>query len=109
MWSVLRVFRYTRRYPWLAGSTIGFAVLATLMVVVFPGVTQRVVDDAIRNKHPELIGPLVALAVAAFGVQNLANGIRIVLNNTFEQKVIFDLRSDLYNHIQRFVALPAIS
>ena len=25
---------------------------------------------------------------------------RIILNNTFEQKVIFDLRSDLYNHIQ---------
>jgi ATP-binding cassette, subfamily B, bacterial len=101
MWSVLRVFRYTRRYPWLAATTIGFAVVATLMVIVFPSVTQRVVDDAIRSNHPELIGPLVALAVGAFCVQNLANGIRIVLNNTFEQKVIFDLRSDLYNHIQR--------
>ena len=28
------------------------------------------------------------------------NSIRIILNNTFEQKVIFDLRSDLYSHIQ---------
>src|SRR6266478_3930878 len=26
--------------------------------------------------------------------------LRIILNNTFEQKVIFDLRSDLYSHIQ---------
>ena len=25
---------------------------------------------------------------------------RLLLNNTFEQKVIFDLRSDLYSHIQ---------
>lgn len=101
MWTVLRVFRYTRRYPWLAVSTIGFALLATLMVIVFPSVTQRVVDDAIRGNHPELIMPLVGLAVAAFFVQNLANGFRIVLNNIFEQKVIFDLRGDLYDHIQR--------
>ncbi|HZC35770.1 MAG TPA: ABC transporter ATP-binding protein [Chthoniobacterales bacterium] len=101
MWTVLRVFRYTRRYPGLAISTIGFAVLATLMVIVFPSVTQRVIDDAIRESHPELIVPLVACAVAAFFVQNSANGLRILLNNTFEQKVIFDLRSDLYDHIQR--------
>jgi ATP-binding cassette, subfamily B, bacterial len=26
--------------------------------------------------------------------------VRIILNNTFEQRVIFDLRSDLYSHIQ---------
>src|ERR1700751_6307652 len=101
MWSILRVFRYTRRYPGLASSTIGFAVLATLMVIVFPGVTQRVIDDAIRGNRPELIIPLSVCAVVAFLIQNLANGLRILLNNTFEQKVIFDLRSDLYNHIQR--------
>jgi len=101
MWPILRVFRYTRRYPGLATSTIGFAVLATLMVIVFPGVTQRIIDDAIRGNHPDLIVPLTTCAVVAFLVQNLANGLRIVLNNTFEQKVIFDLRSDLYDHIQR--------
>jgi ATP-binding cassette subfamily B protein len=101
MWTILRVFRYTRRYPWLAASTIGFAVLATLMVIVFPSVTQRVIDDAIRGNHPEFILPLIAVAIAAFVVQNLANGFRIILNNTFEQKVIFDIRSDLYDHIQR--------
>jgi len=101
MWQILRVFRYTRRYPWLAVSTIGFAVLATLMVIVFPSVTQHVIDDAIRGNHAELIVPLTTCAVVAFLVQNSANGLRILLNNTFEQKVIFDVRSDLYDHIQR--------
>ena len=38
-------------------------------------------------------------AVAAF-LQNGLNSLRLLLNNTFEQKVIFDLRSDLYSHIQ---------
>jgi ABC-type multidrug transport system fused ATPase/permease subunit len=80
---------------------VGFAVLATLMVIVFPAVTQRVIDEAIRGQKPELILPLALLAAAAFFVQSLSDGIRIILNNTFEQKVIFDLRSDLYNHIQK--------
>jgi ABC-type multidrug transport system fused ATPase/permease subunit len=101
MRTILRVFQYIRRYPWLAVGTVGFAVLATLMVIVFPAVTQRVIDEAIRGQKPELILPLALLAAAAFFVQSLSDGIRIILNNTFEQKVIFDLRSDLYNHIQK--------
>src|SRR6202043_1923533 len=32
--------------------------------------------------------------------QHVFNVLRLILNNTFEQKVIFDLRSDLYSHIQ---------
>ncbi|HEY2122480.1 MAG TPA: ABC transporter transmembrane domain-containing protein [Chthoniobacterales bacterium] len=101
MRTTLRVFNYIRRYPWMAVGTIAFAVLATLMVVVFPTVTQRVIDDAIRGRKPELILPLALTAVGAFLVQGISNSIRIILNNTFEQKVIFDLRSDLYNHIQK--------
>jgi ABC-type multidrug transport system fused ATPase/permease subunit len=101
MRTILRVFRYIRRYPWLAVGTVGFAVLATLMVIVFPAVTQRVIDEAIRGQKPELILPLALLTAAAFFVQSISDGIRIILNNTFEQKVIFDLRSDLYNHIQK--------
>ena len=89
----------------MAAGTVGFAVLGTLMIIVFPSVTQRVIDDAIRGKKPELILPLLFFAVAAFLVQSISNGLRIVLNNTFEQKVIFDFRSDLYDHIQR---LPLI-
>jgi ATP-binding cassette subfamily B protein len=101
MRTTLRVFNYIRRYPWMAVGTIAFAVLATLMVVVFPTVTQRVIDEAIRGRKPELILPLALTAVGAFLVQGISNSIRIILNNTFEQKVIFDLRSDLYDHIQK--------
>ncbi|MDQ6626144.1 MAG: ABC transporter ATP-binding protein/permease, partial [Verrucomicrobiota bacterium] len=44
--------------------------------------------------------PLALLAAAAFVLQHGLNALRIILNNTFEQRVIFDLRSDLYSHIQ---------
>ena len=85
----------------MAIGTVAFAALATLMVIVFPTVTQLVIDEGIRGKKPELILPLALVAIGAFLIQGIANSLRIILNNTFEQKVIFDIRSDLYDHIQK--------
>jgi ABC-type multidrug transport system fused ATPase/permease subunit len=100
MKTVWRVFAYLKRYPWLAAGTLGCAIAGTLMVIVFPAVTRRIIDDVVRLHHPEKLLPLIALAAVAFVFQHAFNVLRLILNNTFEQKVIFDLRSDLYSHIQ---------
>jgi ABC-type multidrug transport system fused ATPase/permease subunit len=100
MKTVWRVFAYLKRYPWLAAGTLGCAIAGTLMVIVFPAVTKRIIDDVVRLHHPEKLLPLIALAAVAFVFQHVFNVLRLILNNTFEQKVIFDLRSDLYSHIQ---------
>jgi ABC-type multidrug transport system fused ATPase/permease subunit len=88
-----------RRYPGYAAGTIGCALLSTALVIVFPKVTQLIIDE-IRAGRGERIWSLVGWAVAAFIARDALNALRIILNNTFEQKVIFDLRSDLYRHIQ---------
>jgi ABC-type multidrug transport system fused ATPase/permease subunit len=100
MKTVWRVFAYLRRYPWLAAGTLACAILGTLMVIVFPGVTKWIIDDVVRANRPDKLLPLILVATIAFLVQHVFNSLRIILNNTFEQKVIFDLRSDLYSHIQ---------
>src|SRR5947207_3310055 len=100
MKTVWRVFAYLKRYPLLAVGTLTCAVLGTFMVIIFPAVTKWIINDVVRTNHPEKLLPLVLLAAAAFLLQHGFNAVRIVLNNTFEQKVIFDLRSDLYSHIQ---------
>ncbi|MDP9186737.1 MAG: ABC transporter ATP-binding protein/permease [Verrucomicrobiota bacterium] len=100
MKTVWRVFGYLKRYPALASGTLGCAITGTLMVIVFPGVTKWIIDDVVRHHHPEKLLPLVLIALAAFLLQHGLNTLRIILNNTFEQRVIFDLRSDLYSHIQ---------
>src|SRR6266849_3932367 len=100
MKTVWRVFAYLKRYPWMAAGTLSCAILGTLMVIVFPTVTKWIINDVVRAHHPEKLLPLIALAFGAFVLQHGFNVLRIMLNNTFEQKVIFDLRSDLYSHIQ---------
>src|SRR2546423_2365422 len=100
MKTVWRVFAYLKRYPWIAAGTLTCAILSTLMVIVFPAATKWIIDDVVRANRPDKLLPLILLAAAAFLVQHVFNGLRLILNNTFEQRVIFDLRSDLYSHIQ---------
>ena len=100
MKTVWRVYAYLKRYPWMAAGTLTCAILSTVMVIVFPSVTKWIVDDVVRANRPDKLLSLILLATVAFLIQHVFNSLRIILNNTFEQKVIFDLRSDLYSHIQ---------
>jgi ATP-binding cassette subfamily B protein len=100
MKTVWRVFSYLKRYPWMAAGTLTCAILSTLMVIVFPAAAKWIIDDVVRANRPDKLLPLILLAAVAFLVQHGFNALRLVLNNTFEQRVIFDLRSDLYSHIQ---------
>jgi ATP-binding cassette subfamily B protein len=100
MKTIFRVLAYVRRYPWMAAGTLACAIATTLMVVVFPKVTQLIIDD-VRGGRGDRLTTLALVAAGAFFLRDIFNGVRIILNNTFEQEVIFDLRSDLYAHIQQ--------
>lgn len=76
------------------------AVMGTLMVVVFPAVTREVMDVVVPGQQWDRLTPLVFAALGAYFAQHLFNSLRIQLNNTFEQKVIYDLRSDIYARLQ---------
>jgi ABC-type multidrug transport system fused ATPase/permease subunit len=100
MKTVWRVFVYLRRYPLLAIATLVCAITGTLMVIVPPAATKYILDNVITRHHPERLLPLLILVAFAMLLQRGLDYLRLLLNNTFEQKVIFDLRRDLYSHIQ---------
>ena len=85
----------------LASLQLFCAVVGTLMVIVFPKITQVIIDEVIPNNQPERLMPLVLIGLGAFFARDFLNSMRIMVNNVFEQKVIYDLRSDLYEKIQR--------
>jgi ATP-binding cassette subfamily B protein len=95
-----RVFAYLKRYPALGLGMMSCAIVGTLMLIVFPASARFIINDVIEKHHPEHLLPLLCIAFAAIVLQNGLNSLRLILNNTFEQKVIFDIRSDLYSHIQ---------
>jgi ATP-binding cassette subfamily B protein/subfamily B ATP-binding cassette protein MsbA len=101
MKNILRVFAWVRRYPVLALSTLGCAIVSVLCGLVFPKAVQQILDVVIPQGRGDLLGFWVLMTLAAYFARDGLNGLRIYLNNTFEQKVIFDLRSDLYARLQR--------
>src|SRR5213596_4271019 len=100
MKTVCRVFAYLKRYPLLAIATLACAIAGTLMVIVPPAATKYVLNNVINGQHPERLLPLLVLVGFAMLLQRGLDYLRLLFNNTFEQKVIFDLRCDLYSHIQ---------
>ena len=84
----------------LAIATLACAITGTLMVIVPPAATKYILDNVITRHHPERLLPLLILVAFAMLLQRGLDYLRLLLNNTFEQKVIFDLRRDLYSHIQ---------
>src|SRR4029434_7757182 len=101
-WEIVRrVGVYLRPYKWMAAGTIACALLSTAFGLAYPKLTQFVIDGVIGKGQAELLGPIILSLAGAFLFRDLFNSLRIRINNTFEQNVIFDMRRDVYARLQR--------
>ena len=101
MKTILRIFSYLGKYPRLATAQLACAVLMTLMLLAFPWMTGRVHEEVIENGNIDLLIPFTAVVLGAFFAREFFNSLRILINNVFEQQAIYDLRSELYDKLQR--------
>lgn len=101
MKSLLRILSYLKPYKKWAALTMGFAVLTTLVDLVPLWLIKLIVDYLVEGEGGNLIYLLVVGLVASYFGRNYANYKRIIINNTLEQKVVFDIRSDVYRALQR--------
>jgi len=104
-WEILRrVARYLRPYKLMAVGTVGCAVMSLAFALAYPKLTQYVIDEAIGQKRVDLLTPMMLGLIGAFLLRDVFNSLRIRINNTFEQNVIYDMRREVYGRLQR---LPA--
>ncbi len=101
-WEILRrVAVYLRPYRWMAAATIGCALLSLLFAFVYPRLTAYVIDEVIGKRRPEALTPAMLAVLGAFLLRELFNSLRIRVNNEFEQRVVFDIRRDVFARLQR--------
>ena len=101
-WEVLRrVARYLRPYKLMATGTIGCALFSMAFSLAYPKLTQYVIDEVIGQKRIEMLAPMMLALLGAFLLRDVFNSLRIRINNTFEQNVIYDMRRDVYARLQR--------
>ncbi len=101
---IRRMAGYLRPYRGLAAGAVGCAVLSLLASFAFPKLTQFAIDGVIGQRRSDLIVPVMLGLLGAFLLRDLFNGIRILINNHFEQNVIFDMRREVYARLQRLAA-----
>lgn len=97
----VRVYAYLRRYPWFGVGTMLCAIVSTAAGLAFPKLTQLMIDNVINNKQLDRVIWMAGGLLLACLLRDFFNFLRIQLNNRFEQRVIFDIRRDLYDKLQR--------
>lgn len=98
---VRRVAVYLRPYKRMALGTVLCAVLSLAFAFAFPKLTQFAIDEVIVKNKPQLLTPVILGLLGAFLLRDLFNSLRIRINNTFEQNVIYDMRRVVYAKLQR--------
>ncbi len=101
MKTIFRILGYTKHYKGMAALSFSLAVLGTCLVLVMPGVTSEFIDKVIPERQFSRIPQLALIGIGAIALRQLIFTARTMCNNLFEQRIVHDLRKELYNKIQR--------
>ena len=96
-----RLFSYLKPYWRLAAVAIGLTLLTNILISTQPYFTKMAVDDFITPKRTDGIW---LFALAFFGVflfRFIFSYIQEILLNTVGQRVMFDLRTELFTKLQK--------
>ncbi|WP_166241485.1 ABC transporter ATP-binding protein [Paenibacillus turpanensis] len=97
-----RLGRYLKPYRrQLLPIVVVMTLLGTITKLAVPFLIGYAIDEAIRKPNAGLLMGVVAAMAALYAIQMAANYFRIRFTNLIGQRVIYDLRDDLFSHIQK--------
>lgn len=97
---LLRAFVYIKKY---LGQMIFALILSAIggaIALLGPRITQKALDDAIPNANMKLLIELVVLLAIVSVVSIIFTTIRSVMMTKVSQKIIYDIRKDIFAHLQ---------
>jgi ATP-binding cassette subfamily B protein len=83
------------------GSVLVLIVVSSLAGIVSPFLLRRILDTAIPQRDTVLLSWLVGGMVAVAVLTGVLGVAQTYLSNVVGQRVMHDLRSDVYRHLQR--------
>ncbi|UKS30527.1 ABC transporter ATP-binding protein/permease [Paenibacillus sp. HWE-109] len=102
-WGQLkRLFSYMKPYrKQMLPIIIVMMLVGAITKLTVPLLIREAIDKAIIPKDTHLLLIIVGIMFAVYIIQWLANTFRIKYTNMIGQRVIYDLRHDLFSHIQK--------
>ena len=102
---VRRLSVYVRPYSWLVAAALGCLMLDGLLQLVGPLMTQRVIDVALPAHDTALVWRSTLLFAGSLVVAFACQYGETMLTGLLGQRVMRDLRRDIFGHVQR---LPVV-
>ena len=97
---LLRILSYLRPY-WLQFLFVFVAILLSATVGLLPAIiTGRIVDQALVGEDLALLVRLLIMAFCALAVSQLIGVLESYINSWISQRIIFDMKNQMYHHLQ---------
>ncbi len=96
-----RVVQYIGRHKWKMLLALLLSACASVAGLFSPKITQYVLDVIVPNKDVDMLG---TMALAYVGIVVLSIVFTVIRSRTMahvSQEIIFDIRKDLFAHLQR--------
>jgi ATP-binding cassette subfamily B protein len=90
---------YVKRYRWRVVAALGALILAALTTLVVPIAVRRMIDFGFTARGLALIDNYFLVMIGVGAVLALASALRYYLVTTLGERIVADLRGDVFAHV----------
>ena len=98
---LLRILSYLKPYKWQFTAVFA-AILISAVLGLFPSIiTGKIVDAIIGDSREiKMLAQLVVLAFVVLAAAQIISVLEQYINSWISQKIIYDMRNQMYDHLQ---------
>lgn len=95
-----KLFRYVRPYLWSLVAGLSCLVVVGLADLAFPWLLKFLIDDVLITGNAVILNYIALAAVLLYFIKGIFNYAQVYLLSGLGQRVIVDIRNDIYKHLQ---------
>src|SRR5690606_32153931 len=96
-----RLLKYLQPYRWRVAAAVAVLLCSAAVELVVPWVTGLASDRALPTRDMTLLWQLGGVFVAAMIASFVLEATQVILTTTLGQDVMYDLRREIFGHLQR--------
>lgn len=96
-----RIWHFAGRHHRRLGGFVGVSVVSALLAVATPVLAGKVVDEIVRGGAPAVVVMLAAVIAAVAVAETAVSLLTRWLSSTIGEGLILDLRTAVFDHVQR--------
>jgi ATP-binding cassette, subfamily B, bacterial len=97
---IARLFSYLMPYKWIAMSALSLTLVMTGLQLVPPYLTKMLVDDVIGKGNSKLLVVIVGMLIGVYVGLAAVGTLRTYVMQWLGNQVLFDMRVQLFDHMQ---------